>query len=80
MIKRAVLDEQCHKKDTEYFDPQYIATLYKTVKDRSRVEANIMGIRDEVAVKNCADGDFSVTSVNESATNLRRCYGQRLEV
>jgi hypothetical protein len=54
--RRAVLDEQMYQSETGFKDPEYIATLYRTITHRSRVEANIMGIRDEMAAKKCTNG------------------------
>ena len=52
--KRAVFQEQMYQSETGFRDPEYIAALYRTITHRSRVEANIMGIRDEMAAKRCA--------------------------
>lgn len=54
--RRAVLDEQVYQSQTGFKDPEYIATLYRTITHRSRVEANIMGIRDELTAKKYAIG------------------------
>eukprot|EP00980_Cylindrotheca_fusiformis_P010444 scaffold2322_cov135-Cylindrotheca_fusiformis.AAC.3 len=49
--RRAVLDEQVYQSKMGFKDPEYIAALYSTITHRSRVEANILGIKDEMAAK-----------------------------
>ncbi|KAL3942836.1 MAG: hypothetical protein SGBAC_003035 [Bacillariaceae sp.] len=49
--RQAVLDEQQYQSEKGVQDPEYMAALYKTITHRSRVEANVMGIRDEMAAR-----------------------------
>lgn len=49
--RQAVLEEQRVQWEKGIKDPEYIAALYKTITHRSRVEANVMGIRDEMAAR-----------------------------
>jgi len=49
--RQAVLAEQTYQCEKGVKDPEYIAALYKTITHRSRVEASVMGIRDEMAVR-----------------------------
>lgn len=85
--KKTVLDEQAFQRKIGFIDPEYIATLYKTVTHRSRVEANTLGIRDEIAAKRCLseDEDEGIISVYDIAERKfsddnKRVYGQKIEV
>ena len=49
--RQAVLEEQKYQWEKGVKDQEYMAALYKTITHRSRVEASVMGIRDEMAAR-----------------------------
>lgn len=48
----AVLQEQEFQMKTGYEDPDGIASVYREISSKSLVEAKLMGMRDEIAIKN----------------------------
>ena len=49
--RQAVLDEQRYQLYYGISDPDFIANLYSTITHKCRVEANMIGIEDQLAAK-----------------------------